>query len=149
MAELKATSHSQFTSAKVFDTATYIGFLVFVLTLPFGYSTAPLNIGLSLVLFGWIGRMISEKKLGWQRTPLDLPIVLFLGLALIASLFAPHPSTSSLGYFWKITPCNPALLCGYPQSFGNPMATYRHRLYRRGRVYLRHSVSGITLTIPA
>ena len=102
MAELKATFHSQFTSVKVFDTATYIGFLVFVLTLPFGYSTAPLNIGLSLVLFGWIGRMISEKKLGWQRTPLDLPIVLFLGLALIASLFAPHPSTSSLGYFWKL-----------------------------------------------
>ena len=33
---------------------------------------------------------------------LDLPIALFLGLALIASLFAPHPSTSSLGYFWKL-----------------------------------------------
>ena len=46
--------------------------------------------------------MVSERKLGWRRTPLDLPIVLFLGLALIASLFAPHPSTSSLGYFWKL-----------------------------------------------
>ena len=46
--------------------------------------------------------MVSERKLGWRRTPLDLPIALFLGLALIASLFAPHPSTSSLGYFWKL-----------------------------------------------
>ena len=102
MSELKSLFPSRFTSVKVFDTATYIGFLVFVLSLPFGYSTAFLNIGLSLVLFGWVGRMISERELGWQRTSLDLPIALFLGLALIASLFAPHPSTSSLGYFWKL-----------------------------------------------
>ena len=46
--------------------------------------------------------MISERKLGWQRTRLDGPIVLFLGLALIACLFAPHPARSSLGYFWKL-----------------------------------------------
>ena len=92
---------SRFTPAKIFDTVTYIGFLVFVLALPFGYSTAFLNIGLSFVLFGWVGRIISDRKLGWQRTPLDIPILLFLGLGLIASLFAPHPATSSLGYFWK------------------------------------------------
>ena len=115
MSELKSLFSSRWTSAEVdikqrqilpmwtkFDTATYVGFLVFVLALPFGYATAPLNIGLSLVLFGWVGRVVSERKLAWRRTPLDLPIALFLGLALIASLFAPHPSTSSLGYFWKL-----------------------------------------------
>ena len=102
MSELKSPFHSQWTSVKVFNTAIYIGFLVFVLALPFGYSTAFLNTGLSLVLFGWVGRIVSERKLGWRRTRLDLPIALFLGLALIASLFAPHPSTSSLGYFWKL-----------------------------------------------
>lgn len=101
MLALKSLFPPQWTSAKVFNTAIYIGFLVFVLALPFGYSTAFLNIGLSLVLFGWVGRVVSERKLGWRRTPLDLPIALFLGLALIASLFAPHPSTSSLGYLWK------------------------------------------------
>ena len=92
---------SRFTSAEIFDTATYIGLLIFVLALPFGYSTAFLNIGLSFVLIGWVGRMFSERKLGWLRTPLDIPILLFLGLGLIASLLAPHPATSSLGYFWK------------------------------------------------
>ena len=102
MSEPKLLSPSQWTSAQVFDTAIYIGFLVFILALPFGYTTAPLNTGLSLVLFGWVGRMVSERKLGWRRTPLDLPIALFLGLALIAALLAPHPSTSSLGYFWKL-----------------------------------------------
>ena len=102
MLALKSLFPSQWTSAKVFNTATYIGLFVSVLALPFGYSTAFLNIGLSLVLFGWVGRVVSERKLGWRRTPLDLPIALFLGLALIASLFAPHPSTSSLGYVWKL-----------------------------------------------
>ena len=92
---------SRFTSAQIYEAATYIGLLIFVLTLPFGYSTAFLNIGLSFVLLGWVGRIISERKLGWQRTPLDIPILLFLGLGLIASLLAPHPATSSLGYFWK------------------------------------------------
>ena len=92
---------TRFTAAHICDAATYIGFLTFVLALPFGYSTAFLNIGLSFVLFGWVGRIISDRKRNWQRTPLDIPILLFLGLGLIASLLAPHPATSSLGYFWK------------------------------------------------
>ena len=102
MSKLKHAFPLHVTSETVLDTATYIGFLIFVLALPFGYSTAFLNIGLSLVAFGWVGRIISERKLAWQRTPLDIPIALFLALALIACLLAPHPSTSSLGYFWKL-----------------------------------------------
>ena len=102
MSKLKLSFPSRFTSETVLDTATYIGFLIFVLALPFGYSTAFLNIGLSLVAFGWVGRMVSERKLRWQRTPIDIPIALFLGSALIACLLAPHPATSSLGYFWKL-----------------------------------------------
>lgn len=102
MSKLKFSFPSRFTSEINFDTAIYIGLLVFVIALPFGYSTVFLNIGLALVAFGWVGRMVSERKLGWQRTPLDIPIALFLGLALIACLFAPHPATSSLGYFWKL-----------------------------------------------
>ena len=96
---------SRFPAAQVYDVATYVGFLIFVLALPFGYSTVFLNIGLSFVLFGWVGRIIvgarSPRPYNWQRTPLDIPILLFLGLGLIASLLAPHPATSSLGYFWK------------------------------------------------
>lgn len=102
MQKLKRLFPPRFTSEINFDTVTYIGLLVFVLALPFGYSTAFLNIGLSLVAFGWVGRMVSDRKLNWQRTPLDIPIALFLGLALVACIFAPHPATSSLGYFWKL-----------------------------------------------
>ena len=100
--KLKLSSPARFTAETVFNAATYIGLLIFVLTLPFGYSTAFLNIGLSLVAFGWVGRIVSERRLGWQRTPLDIPIALFLALALIACFLAPHPATSSLGYFWKL-----------------------------------------------
>lgn len=102
MLKLKPPSTLNFASTKIFDFAIYIGFLIFVLSLPFGYSAVFLNIGMSLVLFGWVARMIVERKLNWHRTPLDLPIALFLGLALVACLFAPHRATSSLGYFWKL-----------------------------------------------
>ena len=102
MSKSKLASPSRLTPETVLDTATYYGFLIFVLALPFGYSIVFLNIGLSLVFIGWVGRIILERKLGWQRTPLDIPIALFLGLALIACLLAPHPATSSLGYFWKL-----------------------------------------------
>ncbi len=85
-----------------FNLAIYGGFLIFVLALPFGDATGILNAGLLLALLGWIGRVCYERKLEWKRTPLDIPIAVFLGLALISSLFAPHRDTSSLGYFWKL-----------------------------------------------
>lgn len=88
--------------SECFDLAIYVGFLLFVLILPFGYATAILNASLLLVLFGWVGRICYERRLEWKRTPLDIPIAVFLLLALVASLLAPHPATSSLGYFWKL-----------------------------------------------
>ena len=102
MSKLRHSSVSNFTSAKIFDSSIYIGLLIFVLSLPFGYSTLFLNIGMLLVLLGWVGRIISERKLSWHRTPIDIPIALFLGLALVASLFAPHRASSSIGFFWKL-----------------------------------------------
>ncbi|RKU13005.1 hypothetical protein C6503_16550 [Candidatus Poribacteria bacterium] len=123
MPKLKLSFPSRFTSETVFDTATYIGFLIFVLALPFGYSTVFLNIGLSLVLIGWVGRIVSERKLGWQRTPLDIPIALFFGLALIACLLAPHPATSSFGYFWKLLR---AILLFYAVIHSRLGARWRH-----------------------
>ncbi len=93
---------SNFTPTKFSDTTIYIGFLIFVLSLPYDNLTLFLNIGMALVLIGWVGRIVVERKLGWQRTPLDIPILLFLVFALSASLLAPHRSTTSFGYFWKL-----------------------------------------------
>lgn len=88
--------------SELFDLAIYVGFLLFVLILPFGYATAILNASLLLVLFGWAGRICHERRFEWKKTPLDIPLAVFLLLALVASLFAPHRATSSLGYFWKL-----------------------------------------------
>lgn len=85
-----------------FDLVIHAGFLVFVLALPFGHSTIVLYAGLTLALFGWIGRICYERKFEWKRTPLDIPVALFLLLALAGSFLAPNPSSSSLGYFWKL-----------------------------------------------
>lgn len=93
---------SAFTSQNFFSSAIYIGLLIFVLSLPFGYTTTFLNLGLLLVLIGWGGRIISEHRFRWHRTELDLPVVLFLVLGVVACLLAPHPSSSSFGYFWKL-----------------------------------------------
>ena len=123
MSKLKLSSPSRFRSETALDATTYIGFLIFVFALPFGYSTAFLNIGLSFVAFGWVGRTVSERKLGWQRTPLDIPIALFLGLALIACLLAPHPARSSLGYFWKLLR---AILLFYAVIHSRLGARWRH-----------------------
>ena len=46
--------------------------------------------------------MICERRVIWQRTPLDLPILLFLGFAFASALFAPHPDASSFRHFWKL-----------------------------------------------
>ena len=98
---LTATQHCR-SPSDCFDLAIYAGFLLFVFILPFGYATPILNVSLLLVLFGWVGRICHERRFEWIKTPLDIPIAVFLLLGLIASLFAPHPATSSLGYFWKL-----------------------------------------------
>ena len=98
----KATSQLHRSPGAYFDLAIYAGFLIFVLALPFGHSTIVLYAGLMLALFGWMGRICYERKLQWKRTPLDIPVALFLLLALVSCFFAPNPSSSSLGYFWKL-----------------------------------------------
>ncbi len=98
---LTALQHHR-SPSEYFDLAIYAGFLIFVLVLPFGYATEILNAGLLLVLLGWIGRICCERQFEWKKTPLDIPIAIFLVLALAAWFFAPHRSTSSLGYFWKL-----------------------------------------------
>ena len=116
---------SIFASGKISDTTIYIGFLTFAFSLPFDNLNLFLNIGMSLVLIGWIGRIIYERKLGWHRTPLDIPIIVFLGLALIASVFAPNPSDVSIGYTWKLLR---AILLSYAVIHSRLGSRWRHVL---------------------
>ncbi len=56
--------------------------------------------GISLfILTLWIVKMIRLKKFIFQRTPLDIPIALFLLSQLVSTLFSMDPHVSFWGYY--------------------------------------------------
>ena len=85
-----------------FDLAIYVGFLLFALILPFGYATQILMRAYCSYYLGGLDVSATNADLNGKEHRLDIPIAVFLLLALVASLLAPHPATSSLGYFWKL-----------------------------------------------
>lgn len=57
------------------------------------YALAIITTGL------WIMRMVSEKKLIFKRTVLDIPLALFLLGQIISTIFSIDPHTSIWGYY--------------------------------------------------
>ena len=51
------------------------------------------------IVFAWASRCIIAKKVIFKRTPLDLPILLFLTSQFLSLLFSLDPRTSWLGYY--------------------------------------------------
>lgn len=47
----------------------------------------------------WVIRMISEKKIIFRRTILDIPLLVFLGSQIISTVLSVDPLTSLLGYY--------------------------------------------------
>ena len=47
----------------------------------------------------WISKMIVEKRFSFQRTPLDIPIGLFLLSQIVSTIFSMDPHTSWWGYY--------------------------------------------------
>ena len=59
-----------------------------------------LTFGLTGIVAGaWITQMIAEKRIAIQRTPLDIPIVLFLISQILATLFSMDQHVSWWGYY--------------------------------------------------
>lgn len=52
-----------------------------------------------LIGFGWISKMVVEKTYRIQRTPLDIPIVIFLISQLISTIFSLDQRISFFGYY--------------------------------------------------
>ncbi|PJC43889.1 MAG: hypothetical protein CO039_01715 [Candidatus Pacebacteria bacterium CG_4_9_14_0_2_um_filter_34_50] len=53
----------------------------------------------TIIVFFWLVHMIQEKKLIFKKTPLDVPIFLFIVAQTISTIFSIHPRTSMLGYY--------------------------------------------------
>ncbi len=56
--------------------------------------------GFTIIIVGvWVLKMISEKAFLFKRTPLDIPLLLFLGANILSTIFSIDPHTSIWGYY--------------------------------------------------
>lgn len=52
-----------------------------------------------LMATSWVSLCILERKIIWKKTPLDLPILVFVGSQVISSIFSINLHTSLFGYY--------------------------------------------------
>jgi O-antigen ligase/Flp pilus assembly protein TadD len=55
----------------------------------------------ALILGLWAARMVTTKKIIWQKTWFDIPLLLFVLSQLASTIFSMHPRTSWLGYYTR------------------------------------------------
>src|SRR3989344_3952975 len=53
----------------------------------------------AIIATSWLIKMIHEKEIKIARTPLDIPIALFVGSQLVSALFSIDPHVSWFGYY--------------------------------------------------
>lgn len=93
---------------KVIEVSFYaLFFLVPLIWLPlnselFEFNKMMLVYLLTVVISGaWVLRSLQEKKFQLQRTPLDIPIALFLLANIASTIFSLDPHTSLFGYYGR------------------------------------------------
>ena len=66
----------------------------------FEYNKMVVTYGLTVIILGaWIVKMLNDREIRIAKTPLDIPIVLFVGSQLVSSLFSMDPHVSWFGYY--------------------------------------------------
>lgn len=66
----------------------------------FEFNKMWLTFGLTLTIAAsWVGKMILERQIQIKRTPLDIPILLFLLSQLVSTIFSMNPHVSWWGYY--------------------------------------------------
>jgi O-antigen ligase len=65
-----------------------LGLLLFVIFSPF--SIAGAQTGLVLAILGWIVKLIYNKKIAWQSSFLDRPIIIYFAVLLITAIFSQN-----------------------------------------------------------
>ncbi len=59
-----------------------------------------LTYGITIIIMGtWVYKMIQEKTFILKRTPLDIPLLLFLGANILSTIFSIDIHTSIWGYY--------------------------------------------------
>jgi len=85
-------------------------FLMPLLVIPFTFERYEFNkqttlfFLVSLGLIGWLWKMIGiKKKLVWRRTPLDIPILIFLVALICSTVFSVDKYVSLFGFYGRFT----------------------------------------------
>jgi hypothetical protein len=78
--------------ARISERVALVGFILYAAFAP--HSIAGAEIALGIVAIGWLARLIATKKTGIRRSPLDLPILLFLGWTILSAFFSAEPRIS-------------------------------------------------------
>jgi O-antigen ligase len=74
----------------------HIGIFGFAIFAPVSVALAQISMGIAL--FGWILEMVKQRKILWKRTPLDMPIFIFLLTQVIAVLRAADMSRGLISW---------------------------------------------------
>src|SRR3989338_1711112 len=66
----------------------------------FEYNKMILTYGITVIIVGaWLLKSINDKRLTINRTPLDIPLLLFLAANILSTIFSIDPHTSIWGYY--------------------------------------------------
>ncbi|HEX7456120.1 MAG TPA: tetratricopeptide repeat protein [Candidatus Nanoarchaeia archaeon] len=107
-------------------------------------KTVLLVVGAFFLFFVWGAKMAAEQKVQLTRTPLDIPLILFLGIYIAATVFSLDPIISFLGthpVFFGSLPSVAALIIIYFLA-----TTHLNAAYRRG-VFIAFALSATILAV--
>jgi tetratricopeptide (TPR) repeat protein len=66
----------------------------------FEYNKMVVTYGLTTIIFGaWCIKSLTDRQIRIRKTPLDIPIILFVASQLISTLFSMDPHVSWFGYY--------------------------------------------------
>lgn len=96
---------------KIIKTSIYLlVFLVPIFFLPFSFEAYEFNkqyllfFLVSLAFFAWLAKMILvDKEIRFRRTPLDIPVLIFLLVAILSAIFSVDKSSSIFGFYGRFS----------------------------------------------
>ncbi|PIS39750.1 MAG: hypothetical protein COT33_00335 [Candidatus Nealsonbacteria bacterium CG08_land_8_20_14_0_20_38_20] len=85
-------------------------FLAPLFWLPFSFEAFEFNkqyllfFLVSLAFFAWLAKMVLvDKEIRFRRTPLDIPILLFLAVAILSAIFSVDKFSSIFGFYGRFS----------------------------------------------
>lgn len=78
--------------ARWMNRAIILFLILFALSVPHSIAASQISLGLGLI--GWLLRDLLLRKFHFARTPIDFPLICFIGLTVLSSVFSVEPDIS-------------------------------------------------------